>query len=166
MTNKPEKKFYWTEGVGRKEVESALTANKYPALYQQPTRRMLVVLYCTLLMVCVGSLLIDDNKIQTYVQGLSLIALFVLYLVLRRAVRMIADAPSELLDERFVAIRDRTYLIAYRWLMGMIGFFFGYTLMSAHLVDRETLLSVIVFFAMYGAGLPSMILAWTLPSED
>jgi hypothetical protein len=30
-------------------------------------------------------------------------------------VRLVADAPQEALDERLIRIRDRSYLVAYRW---------------------------------------------------
>lgn len=106
MSEQPEKKIYWTEGVTRKEVLEALSANKYPMLYRRPVRRGLVVLYATLTLALVFSPFIANAKVQSYVEGLAFFSLVGLYLTLRFSVRMIADAPTELLDERLVAIRD------------------------------------------------------------
>ena len=47
---------------------------------------------------------------------------FGVWFLLRRAVRLVADAPDEALDERLVAIRNRIYLSAYRALATVLGF--------------------------------------------
>jgi hypothetical protein len=47
---------------------------------------------------------------------------FVVWFLLRRAVRLVADAPDDALDERLVAIRNRIYLSAYRALATVLGF--------------------------------------------
>jgi hypothetical protein len=47
---------------------------------------------------------------------------FAAWFLLRRAVRLVADAPDEALDERLVAIRNRIYLSAYRALAAVLGF--------------------------------------------
>jgi hypothetical protein len=47
---------------------------------------------------------------------------FAVWFLLRRAVRLVADAPDEALDERLVAIRNRIYLSAYRALATVLGF--------------------------------------------
>jgi hypothetical protein len=55
------------------------------------------------------------------VLGLAGIALWsVLFLTLRLAVRSQADLPDEMLDERMVAERDRSYLHAYRLFAGLM----------------------------------------------
>jgi hypothetical protein len=48
--------------------------------------------------------------------------IFAAWFLLRRAVRLVADAPDEALDERLVAIRNRIYLSAYRALATVLGF--------------------------------------------
>jgi hypothetical protein len=48
--------------------------------------------------------------------------IFAVWFLLRRAVRLVADAPDEALDERLVAIRNRIYLSAYRALATVLGF--------------------------------------------
>lgn len=48
--------------------------------------------------------------------------IFGVWFLLRRTVRLVADAPDEALDERLVAIRNRIYLSAYRALATVLGF--------------------------------------------
>ena len=186
MPDSVKKRFYWIEFVSRREVESALHANRYPFLYQRSLRRALVLLYCALLLVLananalgeVAGRLVAEGygflyvligvgplKIGSYAQGLCLLVLLLLQWPLRRSVRLIADAPTELLDERFVALRDRSYLIAYRALLLVIGVCFGLALGNTPILTRELLLALLLFFGMLGAALPSLVLAWQLPSE-
>jgi hypothetical protein len=47
---------------------------------------------------------------------------FSVWFLLRRAVRLVADAPDEALDERLIAIRNRIYLTAFRALATVLGF--------------------------------------------
>jgi len=46
---------------------------------------------------------------------------FVAWFLLRRAVRLVADAPDDALDERLIGIRNRIYLSAYRAIGGVLG---------------------------------------------
>lgn len=48
-------------------------------------------------------------------------SIFGVWFLLRRAVRLVADAPDEALDERLIAIRNRVYLTAFRALANVIG---------------------------------------------
>ena len=47
---------------------------------------------------------------------------FAVWFLLRRAVRLVADAPDDALDERLVAIRNRIYLSAFRALATVLSF--------------------------------------------
>lgn len=47
--------------------------------------------------------------------------IFGVWFLLRRAVRLVADAPDDALDERLVAIRNRIYLSAFRALATVLG---------------------------------------------
>lgn len=165
MTEQPEKKIYWTEGVTRKEVERALTSTKHPSLYRRPMRRALVTVYTTLGLLLLFSESIGTPKVSSYVAAISGILLLIIYLVLRYSVRLIADAPSELLDERLIVIRDRTYLSAYRWLSCVVGIIMGTAIATDFSFAVDSWWAVMFAIAMVIAGLPSMILAWRLPSE-
>ena len=86
------------------------------------------------------------------------------YSFLRIAVRSIADAPDELLDERQIAVRNTSFRYAYfilgYVLMGlMVLMFFGPELKIFQPEGNDGSYVVIsVFFAI--ASLPSMVMAW------
>jgi hypothetical protein len=166
MTEQPEKNIYWTEGVTRKEVERALTSTKHPSLYRRPTRRALIMVYMALVVLLLISESIGTPKVSSYVAAITAILLIPAYLLLRYSVRLIADAPAELLDERLVMIRDRTYLSAYRWLSFVVGIIMGTAIATDFSFGVDSWWAVFVAIAMVIAGLPSMILAWRLPSEE
>jgi len=94
--------------------------------------------------------------------------------ILRTAVRRVADLPDEDIDERQVALRDRTYLVAYRilavtvaWLM-LAAYIVGDA--SATRVVSTSVADWIMADAMFVviplvAFLPSAVLAWYAPDE-
>lgn len=167
------KKVYWVEGVTRDEVIRSLTDQRPTRLRDQVVRRWLVVIYGLLLVAMAGLVLITGVKLRTYLQPLVYIGLIYLYLTLRRAVRHISDAPNELLDERLIAIRNEAYLIAYRYLGGLtiLLYLFGLLGMGGQSAQLQgswfesALFYIGSSWLMLAAGLPAMVLAWTLPSE-
>jgi hypothetical protein len=103
--------------------------------------------------------------------GLAVVMLGIaVWLALRLSVRTIADLPDDYLDERQLAVRNASYVSAYRWLASVVS-----VVLSAGLVafvvlgegpDMWTVtltwgLVSGVFWAMLGLllGLPSMMLA-------
>jgi hypothetical protein len=93
-----------------------------------------------------------------------LFAILIGYSLLRIAVRGIADAPTELLDERQVRIRDTAYRYSY-----LISGFLVLALMIVYLLGPEMSLSVnnapdgsfLLIATMFTyASLPSMVIAW------
>jgi len=175
------KKVYWVEGVTRDEVIRSLTDHRPTRLRDQIFRRWLVVIYGLLLAVMAGLVLITGVKLRTYLQPLIYFGLIYLYLTLRRAVRHISDAPNELLDERQIAIRNGAYLIAYRYLGGLTILFYLFGQLVGQLVGQlgmaggsaplqgswfeSAFFYIGSSWLMLAAGLPAMVLAWTLPSE-
>jgi hypothetical protein len=171
-------KIYWLEGVTEKGTRALLTDenSNFKWLRSQRNRRVLVILEIVgLLLVALGS------YYQTIKQNLSLpsgvelgvymsLAILVIVLVLggysllRIAVRGIADAPDELLDERQIKIRNTSFRYAYL-AMGylvialLLLIFFGpeVSLFQAEGNDGSYLM-IATLFAF--ASAPSMILAW------
>ncbi|MFM8517186.1 MAG: hypothetical protein ACKODA_04800 [Nevskiaceae bacterium] len=145
--NRGEKKrnrIYWLEGVTESEVLKSLNDRAPSRFRQQAARRRLVV------------------------------ASTVLYFVLRKAVRHIADSPNELLDELQISARDAAFTIAYRLLtVAFTVYVLLYIAEDALQVDpspagSEMGLGITVLLisaAMLAASLPAMVLAWNLPSE-
>lgn len=94
--------------------------------------------------------------------------------LIRTAVRRVADLPDEDIDERQIALRDRTYLIAYR----IAGATVLWLMLAAYIVADATatqgvsagvaawlmsdLFFVLVTLIIF---LPSAVLAWYAPDE-
>ena len=94
--------------------------------------------------------------------------------MLRTAARRVADLPDEDIDERQVALRDRTYLVAYRILSVTVA----WLLLAAYIVADASAtrvvsstvadwvmseaLFVIIPLVMF---LPSAVLAWYSADE-
>jgi hypothetical protein len=176
MTKK--NKIYWSLGVTEKGTRALLTDenSKFKWLRSQRNRRVLVALNMIgIVLVSLGSYyptlktninLDTDTEIVIY----SVTAIFVIFLTLgaysylRVAVRGIADAPDELLDERQIQIRNTSYRYAYL-AMGYIVLgllllmFFGPELEMFQPEGNDgSYLAIAAIFAF--AAAPSMILAW------
>ena len=171
-------KIYWSLGVTEKGTRALLTDenSKFKWLRSQRNRRVLVVLNMLgIVLVSMGSYypvlktnlnLTSETELVIY----SVTAIFVIFLTLgaysylRIAVRGIADAPDELLDERQIQIRNTSYRYAYL-AMGYIVLgllllmFFGPELQMFQPEGNDgSYLAIATMFAF--AAAPSMILAW------
>jgi hypothetical protein len=171
-------KIYWFEGVTEKGVKALLNDenSKYRWLRSQKNRRVLVTLMALgLILTSMGSYwpTLKNNLDMTgpilgviYSVAAVIVILAVIggYSFLRIAVRSIADAPDELLDERQIAVRNTSFRYAY--------FIFGYiilALMLLMLLGPDLKLfqpegndgSYIVIATLFAcAALPSMVMAW------
>ena len=171
-------KIYWSLGVTEKGTRSLLTDenSKFKWLRSQRNRRLLVALNLLgIVLVSLGSYLPTlkaDLRLDTDTEIVifSVTAIFVIFLTLgaysylRVAVRGIADAPDELLDERQIQIRNTSYRYAYL-AMGYIVLgllllmFFGPELEMFQPEGNDgSYLAIATMFAF--AAAPSMILAW------
>ena len=171
-------KIYWSLGVTEKETRALLTDvnSKFKWLRSQRNRRILVVLNILgIVLVSLGSyypILKTNLKLSGEIELVifSVSAIFVIFLTLgaysflRIAVRGIADAPDELLDERQIQVRNTSYRYAYL-AMGYIVLglllimFFGPELQLFQPAGNDgSYLAIATMFAF--AAAPSMILAW------
>ena len=171
-------KIYWIEGVTEKGVKDLLKNenSKFRWLRPQRNRRILVILMALgLVLTSMGSYwptlktnlnLSAEVGITVYsVTAIFLIFAMVLgYSFLRIAVRSIADAPDELLDERQIAVRNTSFRYAYfilgYILMGlMVMMLFGPELQMFQAEGNDG--SYVVIATLFaGASLPSMVMAW------
>ena len=171
-------KIYWFEGVTEKGVKSLLNNenSRYKWLRSQRNRRILVLLMALgLFLISMGSYwptlktnlnLGPEVGILVY----SITAIFIIlavvggYSLLRIAVRSIADAPDDLLDERQIAVRNTSFRYSYfilsYILMGlMVLMFFGPELQMFQPEGNDG--SYVVIAALFvSASLPSMVMAW------
>jgi len=171
-------KIYWFEGVTEKGVKSLLNNenSRYKWLRSQRNRRILVLLMALgLFLISMGSYwpTIKTNLNLGPEVGIlvySITAIFIIFAVvggyslLRIAVRSIADAPDELLDERQIAVRNTSFRYSYfilsYILMGlMVLMFFGPELQMFQPEGNDG--SYVVIAALFvSTSLPSMVMAW------
>jgi hypothetical protein len=171
-------KIYWSLGVTEKGTRALLTDenSKFKWLRSQRNRRVIVLLNMLgIVLVSLGSyyptLKTNFNlNTETEIVIFSVTAIFVIFLTLgaysflRIAVRGIADAPDELLDERQIQIRNTSYRYAY---LAMCYVIFALLLLMFYGPDLQlfqpegndgSYLVIATLFAF--AAAPSMILAW------
>jgi len=175
---KKSNKIYWFEGVTEKGVKALLNDenSKFRWLRPQRNRRVLVIIMALgLVLTSLGSYwpILKSNLNLSPEVGLviySVTAIFVIlavvgvYSFLRIAVRSIADAPDELLDERQISIRNTSFRYAY-FILSYILFglmvlvMFGPKLQMFKPDGNDG--SYVVIAALFAcASLPSMVLAW------
>ncbi len=173
MAEKKRNRIFWLEGVTEREVLKSLNDRAPSRFRQQAARRRLVVTMAVLIFALAVQILLPTTKLQSYIEFALLAVVIILYFVLRKAVRHIADAPNELLDERQIAARDAAFTVAYRLLA--VAFTVYVLLYVAHDVQRDLsvdsdrtalgFMSLLISAAMLAGSLPAMVLAWNLPSE-
>jgi len=171
-------KFYWLEGVTEKGTRALLTDenSKFAWLRSQRNRRILVIIELLgIAMIALGSYypnikaslkLTDTVDLIVFATAAILTVVMVLggYSFLRVAVRGIADAPDELLDERQIKIRNTSFryaylAIGYLLIAVLMLMFFGPELQLFQAEGNDgSYLMIATLFAF--ATAPSMILAW------
>ena len=176
--NKKRNKIYWFEGVTEKGVKDLLNNenSKFRWLRPQRNRRVLVILMALgLVLTSLGSYwpTLKTNLNLTPEVGVlvySVTAIFVIFAVfgvysfLRIAVRSIADAPDELLDERQIAVRDTSFRYAYYAMgyvvLGLLSLmFFGPELKMFQPEGNDGSYLMIATLFVF-ASMPSMVMAW------
>jgi hypothetical protein len=169
--SKKEKKFYPIEGVTRSEVIKSQSDTTFNFLRTRKSRRLMIA-SMSLLTVLVAFTPSLPEKASSYLGIAGGILLMCGYLLIRTSVRHIADAPDELLDERQIALRDRSYLHSYRIISSV--FILVILALFTRIELSETAFEVSEWFGtgswfaliMLMAGLPSMVVAWMDKGED
>jgi general stress protein CsbA len=171
MMAKKEKQFWPIEGVTRSEVIKSQNDTRFNFLRTRKSRRLMIAgLSLLTVLVALSSAL--PTKTSSYVGTLGGILLLIGYLLLRTSVRHIADSPDELLDERQIALRDRSYLHAYRIISSIFALLLVALFIKIDLSENAFEISewwgAGTWFAliMLMAGLPSMVVAWLDKGED
>jgi hypothetical protein len=124
-----------------KEVEKQLNDTKWDGLRTPGAKRTLLIGSNASILFGTGFLLsVGDNAWSAY-SLIHILLIFVSWFLLRQSVRLIADAPEEALDERMVRQRDRSYLIAYRWMalfaFGVASALMGYAIFTDFQTDSD-----------------------------
>lgn len=171
MKAKKEKKFWPIEGVTRSEVIKSQNDTRYNYLRTRKSRRSMV-LALSLLTFLVAASPSLPAKVSSYIGALGGLLLLVGYLLIRTSVRHIADSPDELLDERQIALRDRSYLHSYRIISSVFILIIVALFVRIDLSDSSfevgNWFGTGAWFSliMLMAGLPSMVVAWLDKGED
>ena len=169
--SKKEKKFWPIEGVTRSEVIKSQNDTRFNFLRTRKYRRLMIT-GLTLLTVLVALSSALPTKASSYVGTLGGLFLLIGYLLLRTSVRHIADSPDELLDERQIALRDRSYLHSYRIISSLFALLLVALFIRIDLSENAFEISdwwgTGTWFSliMLMAGLPSMVVAWLDKGED
>ena len=96
-------------------AEKVLTDHRFDWLRTSRNRVLLAI--ATIIVI---ALVPAAYAVNSVVGLLAILATFGMYLLLRLAVRSIADLPDEYLDERQVSIRDDAYRAAFLWFAGLV----------------------------------------------
>lgn len=117
-----------------KSVEKQLNDTKWDGLRTQRARFVLLVVSNVAILFGTGFLVaVGDNRWATY-SLIHILLIFVFWFLLRQSVRLVADAPEEALDEMMLQLRNRAYVIAFRWL-SVLGFVIITALMAFAIVS-------------------------------
>jgi hypothetical protein len=168
-------RFYWKEGVFSGEITQVMSAEyarKYRWLLSHTNQRRFVVLATTSWALnllgafdLTWSLGFSDSLFSWW-SVLTVIS----YLLVRQSVRALADAPTELIDERLTEVRDSAYRSAYRLLGWIIPILGGLAFAAYDAADETLTFDQFVFglfcFGFIVEGLPSMFIAWRGKAQE
>lgn len=174
-------RFYWKEGMFSSEVTKVMSpeyATRYRWLLSRQGQRTAVVLNVVSWALSIfGALDLPWNLGLggSLFSWWSILPIFA-YLLVRGSVRVIADAPDELLDERQISLRNRSFRVAYFWLYWITFLIFGLLTGIGHAEGEspsqpspfttETLIFGGTLLSFIAAALPSMVLAWSGRAEE
>lgn len=99
-----------------KQVQKQLSDTQWDGLRTRGAKIFLLIASNAVLVVGTIFLFLAGDNAWTALSLIYILLIFVLWSLLRQCVRLVADAPEEALDERLIRIRDRSYVIAYRYL--------------------------------------------------
>jgi len=162
-------RFYWKEGVFAGEITQVMSAEYAEKhrwlLSHKNQRRFVVFAAATWLLNLFGAFDLSWNLgFADSLFSWWSILMVASYLLLRQSVRALADAPTELIDERLRAVRDSAYRSAYRlmgWIFPITG---GLVIGVAQSADESLTVDHFVFglfcFGFVFEGLPNMFIAW------
>lgn len=167
----PKDRFYWVEGVSRGEVVRALSDHRPSPLRRQGPRRLLVSGAALVMTALALTVFIDQTKLRTYSEVILMVLGLCLFAFLRQSVRLISEAPNELLDERQIALRDANYKVAYGGICtltlvygALLSLVTGGGWLEEQLGDRFWA-GIACSYLLCASSLPAMVLAWNMPSE-
>lgn len=117
-----------------KSVEKQLNDTQWDGLRTRGAKIFLLVSSNLLFLLGTVFLFFVGDNAWASLSLIYILLIFVFWFLLRKSVRLVADAPQEALDERLIGIRDRSYVIAYRWFASLaivlVSLLLGFTIFS------------------------------------
>jgi len=133
-----------------------------------PRRRRLVLAYGYVLGVAVaaGAALGLRGTVTGVVQLAGFVVMIVTWFALRRATRLVVDAPAAHLADRLVRLRDRLFVLAYQ-LLAVVAVLVSAVLFVASSGGISEPLASALAWAAFGSalGLPLVVAAVSLPDD-
>ena len=103
-------------------VEKQLNDTKWDGLRTTGAKKFLLWASNIALLFGTGFLFAVDDSPMAAFSLIHILLIFVFWFLLRQSVRLVADAPEEALDEMMLQVRNRSYLVAYRYLAAIATF--------------------------------------------
>lgn len=163
------------------QVEKQLDDEKWNGLRTKAAKRFLVVAFnLVILGGTIALVLVEDSPWAIYTL-IHVLLLGVFWFLLRRSVRLVADAPDGALDERLRSNRDRSYVGAYQILAFLLTLLLTALMVTVVIADSLATTSTFryefsvtwpqvqaLFWLLlgYSAVLPSMVLAWSESKKE
>lgn len=163
------------------QVEKQLDDEKWNGLRTPAAKRFLVVSFNVVILGgTIALFLVEDGPWAAYTL-IHVLLLGVFWFLLRRSVRLVADAPDGALDERLRTNRDRSYVGAYQVLAFLLTLLLTAVMVIAVIADSSAETSSFhyefsvtwpqvqaMFWLLlgYSAVLPSMVLAWSESKKE
>ena len=161
--------FYWNEGVFASEINQAMSAEYAQKhrwlLSHKNQRRFVLLMVVSWFLNLLGAFDLSWNLgFGTSLFSWWSLLVVVAYLLLRQSVRALADAPTELIDERLTEVRDSAYRSAYRLLGWIVPILAGISFAALEVTDESLSFDHFAFwlftFGFIFEGLPNMFIAW------
>lgn len=163
------------------QVEKELDDEKWNGLRTSGAKRFLVIAFNVVILGgTIALFLVEEGPWAMYTL-IHVLLLGVLWFLLRRSVRLVADAPDGALDERLRAYRDQSYVGAYQMFAFLIAALLTAMMVTFVIADSSASTSLFsyelsvtwpqvqaVFWLLlgYSAVLPSMVLAWSESKKE
>jgi hypothetical protein len=133
-----------------------------------PRRSRLLLAYGYVLAVATasGSALALAGRTAAVVEVVALAAMVWLWVLLRRATRLVVDAPDQAVDELLVRLRDRVFVLAYQ-LLAIVAIGVAALLFVASGGGISEPVAIALAWAAFGSalGLPLVVAAVALPDS-
>jgi hypothetical protein len=129
-------------------------------------RTVLAYGYVVAVAVAAGAALGLTGTPSTAVQLIAFVAMAVLWFLLRRATRLLVDAPGSELGERLERLRDRLFVLAYQ-MLAVVALGVAVVLFLGSRGGLSEEVATALAWAAFGSalGLPLVVAAVSLPDE-